>query len=381
MDLSLSESQIKLIREVRELVNQQVKPCVQQKDFSLSSDLDWQLIRKIGEYNLICPTIPKEYGGLGLDMFTTVLVMEEIAASCRGLSAIIAANIHAAQPIILAGSSEQKEMFLPRLTGENACLAAFALTEQTGGSDINSMNTFATKDSESFIINGRKDYILNACEAEIIALFAMTDRPSKRSSIRCFIIPKNTPGVKIGCRRDIAALNYARLAEIIFENAKVDSNLVIKPEKPYSGYLIMFQTLDIGRVLTGATSVGMARAAYELANNFANERIQNGKKIKRYQAVSHALVDMATKIEMARLLTWKAAWLIDKGDDYTITSAMAKLSSSIIAQEVIGMAADILAVRAFETGSLMEQLLRDAKVQSTISGTNFIQRNIIASLL
>lgn len=381
MDLALNDKQSALIQTMREFAEHEIKPYVRGKKFSLNSDLDWFLVRKLGEYNLICPTIPEEYGGLGLDMFTTVLIIEEIAAACTGLAAIVDANVHAVQPIILAGSKKQKEKLLPCFTGVNACLAAFALTEPTGGSDIDSMNTFAEKNLKSFIINGQKDYVLNAAEAEIITLFAATDRLHKKSSMRCFIIPKNTPGIKIGSIRKLAALNYARIAEINFNNAQIDSDMVIKEDESYSGYLLLAQTFDIGRVLVGATSVGIARAAYELAYKHAEERIQFGKKIKNHQAVAHSLAYMATKIEMARLLTWKASWLIDRGDDYTVTSAMAKLSASIIAQEVTSMAANILAAKSFEEGSLMEQLLRDARILSTIEGTNNIQLNLIASLL
>ncbi|NLB88945.1 MAG: hypothetical protein GX790_06935 [Syntrophomonadaceae bacterium] len=145
--------------------------------------------------------------------------------------------------------------------------------------------------------------------------------------------------------------------------------------------MLLSQTFDIGRVLVGATSVGIARAAYEIAKDFANERFQYGRPLKKHQVVAHDLVDMATKIQMARLMTWQACWLIDQGEDYTIASAMAKYSASQIAQEVTLKASNILAARAYEKGAFIEQLSRDARVLSTIEGTNHIQKNIIASLL
>lgn len=144
---------------------------------------------------------------------------------------------------------------------------------------------------------------------------------------------------------------------------------------------MLSQTFDIGRVLVGATSVGIAKAAYEIAKEYANERFQFGRPLKKHQVVAHDLVDMATKIQMARLMTWHACWLIDQGEDYTVASAMAKYSASQIAQKVTLMASDILASRAYDKGSFLEQLSRDARVLSTIEGTNNIQKNIIASLI
>ncbi len=381
MDFSLNDRQKQLVMQVRELVEQEIKPYVLVNSFSRQQEFDWYLVNQLSELNLVCPTIPVEYGGLGLDIFTTALVIEEIAAGCPGLAAVVDTNVHAVQPILLAGSSSQKERYLPLLTGKNVRIASFAVTEPSGGSDINSMQTYANKTRRGFVLNGCKDYIFNAPQADFISVFAMTDKLHKKASLRCFIIPARTTGVTIGSTRDIAALEYAHIAEVLFDNAVIESDMVIKLDESYSGYLLLSQTLDIGRVVVGATSVGIARAAYELAYEYAENRLQFGKKIKNHQAVAYDLVEMATKIEMARLMTWKACWLIDQGDDYTIASAMAKLSASIIAQEVTGIAADILASRAFEKGSVSEQLLRDARVLSTVEGTNNIQRNIIASLL
>lgn len=380
MDFDLTEEQEKLIQQVRELCQSEIHPYFTSRNIG-EIDFDLWPVRLLGELNLVCPTIPKEYGGLGLDIFTTALVIEEIAACWPGLAAVIVTNLHAIQPLLLAGSNEQKERFLPLLTGKNAGLAAFALTETTGGSDINSLQTHVQKTAQGFIVNGSKDYVLNAPQASFITLFATIDPHKKKSSLRCFIIPRDTFGVKIEKYYDIAALDYAKLAKLVFADAVLDNDAVIKEDELYSGYLLLSQTFDIGRVLVGATSVGIARAAYEIAKDFANERFQFGRPLKKHQAVAHDLVDMATKIQMARLMTWHACWLIDQGEDYTIASAMAKYSASQIAQEVTLKACNILAARAYEKGSFLEQLSRDARVLSTIEGTNHIQKNIIASLL
>lgn len=380
MNFSLSDEQQSLVQQVRELCNSELRSYFRLR-LEGNQDFDSWPIKKLGALNLICPTIPQEYGGLGLDIFTTALIIEEIAACWPGLAAVIDTNIHAVQPLLLAASHKQKEKYLPLLTGENGGLASFALTESSGGSDINAMRTYAQKNALGFEINGSKDYILNASQACFISLFAMTSHQNKKSSLRCFIVPKDLPGVKIKNSREMAALNYAELAEVVFENAFIENDAVIKGEELYSGYLLLSQTLDIGRVLVGATSVGIARAAFEIARDYANSRVQFGRLIKRHQTVAHDLVGMATKIQMARLMTWQACWLIDQGEDYTVASAMAKYAASQIAQEVTQKACDILAARSYEKGSFLEQLSRDARVLSTIEGTNKIQKNIIASLI
>ena len=342
---------------------------------------DWDLVRKLARHNLVCPIVPKEYGGLGLDRFTTALIMEVIAAGHPGLAAVVAATLHAAEPIILAGSREQKERFLPSLTGRKAGLASFALTEPGGGSDLTKMETCAIKKDSAFFINGCKDYIINAPVASFISLIAATDHSRNKSSIRVFIIPVDLPGLKIGKRHTTSGLNYAAISEVIFDNTRLDESHVIREDEAGSGYLLLNQTFDRGRAMVAAISVGIARRAMEAAVEFAEEREQFGTRIKHHQAVAFALADMATDIEMARLLYWKAGWLIDQGGDYSTASAMAKLASSHIAQRVTCQAADIIGARAYEKGSLLEQLVRDARVLSTIEGTSNINRLLIASQL
>lgn len=381
MDLSLSKQQNELVYLVRQLVQQEIRPLCLPVNPSENQKFDWSVVKVLSKHNLVCPTIPEEYGGLGLDYFTTALIIEEIAAGYPGLAAVIDATLHAVEPILLAGTKKQKEEFLPLLTGSDAGLASFALTESTGGSDFNLINTFAKKSENGFILNGSKDYVINAPVASFISLIAITNHTHKKPSMRLILVPANTPGFKIGKEYYASGMNFAQISETIFDNALIPADLAIKADEAGSGYLLLTQTFDLGRALVGATSVGIARAAYETALGFAENRYQLGSNIKKHQAVSFSLVDMATKIEMARLLTWKACWLIDNGGDYTAASAMAKVAASTIAQEVTCAAADILGARGYEKGSFIEQLVRDARVLSTIEGTNNIQRIVIASLL
>lgn len=379
MDFSLNTRQRKLVEMVRELAKLELRPHLLSSP--VSNSFDWKLIRRLAELNLVCPTVPEEYGGLGLDRLTTALLMEEIAAGHPGVAAVIAATLHAVEPILLAGSKEQKARFLPALTGKDAGLAAFALTEESGGSDLSIMRTCAIRKERGFYLNGAKDYVINASVASWIAVIAATSGEQKKASMRVFLLEQNKEGWSMVNKRETSGLNYAPIGEIKFENVFIEESSVIKGKEAGSGYLLLTQTFDRGRAMVGAISVGIARAALETALGFAEGRVQFGTRIKNHQAVAFSLADMATRVEMARLMTCKACWLIDKGEDYSAASAMAKVVGSETAQQVTCAAADILGARGYERGSLLEQLVRDARVLSTIEGTNNMQRAVIASQL
>lgn len=382
MDFSLNNKQRKVVELVRELVTDEIKPSLLASSSPYDNSFDWNLIRKLAEYNLVCPTIPQDFGGIGLDRLTTALVMEEIAAGHAGLAAVIAATLHAVEPVLLAGTPEQKDKYLPVLAGKNAGVAAFALTEASGGSDLAMMSTCAVRAPEGhYYVNGIKDYVINAPVASWMAVIAATSPENKKLSLRVLLIDKNNQGVYPGRKRETSGLNYAPIGEIQFKNALIRKNNIIKGSETGSGYLLLTQTFDRGRAMVGAISVGIARAALDAALAFAEERVQFGTILKHHQAVAFTLADMAARIEMARLMTFKACWLIDKGEDYSAASAMAKVTASETAQFVTCAGADILGARGYEKGSLIEQLVRDARVLSTIEGTNNMQRMVIASQL
>lgn len=379
MDFSLEDQQQKLVLAAREVAGE-IRNIIVAPEFSARQSLE-EIAGILAGNNFICPTIPAEYGGLGLDRFTTALIIEEIAAAFPSAAAIIAATIHAAEPILLAGSRRQKEQFLPLLTGSDAGLASFALTEPAGGSDLSLIATTAELSGNGYVLNGGKDWVINAARAKFLTVIAAIDKSGKKSALRVFIVPQSTPGFHLGMARKTIGLEYAYMCETIFEQAFVDKENVIKSTEAGSGYLLLTQTFDLGRAMVGATSVGIARAAYEIALEYAETRVQFGTAIKNHQAIAFDLADMATKIEMARLITWKACWLMDQGGDYSAISAMAKYAASTMAQEVAASAADILGARGCEKGSLMEQLIRDARILSTIEGTNNMQKMVIASQL
>ncbi|HEX3011793.1 MAG TPA: acyl-CoA dehydrogenase family protein [Syntrophomonadaceae bacterium] len=382
MDFSINSKQRKIMNVVRELVQGEFKPALLSSAAGYNNGFNWSLVRRLGEYNLVCPTVPEEYGGRGLSRLTTALVLEEIAAGHPGLAAVIAATLHAVEPILLAGTEEQKQKYLPVLTGANAGLAAFALTEASGGSDLNSMKTCAERRPDGcYYVNGVKDYVINAAVADWITVIASTRPEAGKASLRVLLIDKNSDGVYMGSKRETSGLNYAEISQIQFNDTVLHENDVIKGNEAGSGYLLLTQTFDQGRAMVGAISIGIARAALETALEFAEQRVQFGTILKKHQAISFNLADMATRIEMSRLMVWKACWLIDQGGDYSAASAMAKVAASETAQQVTCASADIMGARGYERGTFMEQLVRDARVLSTIEGTNNMQRLVIASQL
>lgn len=377
MDFSLTREQRELIESVKNMVAQEIVPFAWQDGVNHREIMLISLARM----NLLCPTVPKDFGGLGLDLFSSALMVEELAAASPGLAAIVAATMHAAEPIILAGNDQQKEEFLSLLAGDKAGSAAFALTEPEGGSDLGIISTHAVPNPGGYLLNGCKDYVINTGIARFLTVIAATDMRSKKASLRIILVPGPAAGVNIEEIYHTSGINLAPVGRVRFSDVNIIDQHVIKSREAGSGYLLLTQTFDVGRALVSALAVGIARAALEEALNFAENRMQSGGAIKKHQAVSFALADMAAKIEMARLMTWKACWLIDQGGDYSVASAMAKLASSEIAQEVTCLAADIMGARGYIVGSRIEQLVRDARVLSTIEGTNHIQRLVISSQL
>ena len=339
------------------------------------------LFTQAARHNLTCPIIPKDYGGLGLNYLTTALLLEEIAKGCAGLASVMNTNMHAVSPILSVGTNKQKETYLPLMTGATPALASFALTEPNAGSDVSSISTLAQIDKGGYVINGVKDFILNASVASFFVVFATTSPRHGRHSLRAFIIPSSTPGLSIGRIRRKEGIRYSNTSEVLLDHVRVPKDSMLGGDTSGSGYLILTQALDRGRALVGAASVGIAQAAYELALSHACTRIQFGKPIIKHQAVAFSLANMATKVEQARLMVWKACYLIDRDQDYTIASSMAKLAASEIAQEVTSMAVDILGARGYMINNLANKYARDAKSLSVVEGTNNIQRAIIASLI
>jgi len=275
--------------------------------------------------------IPEEYGGSGIDPLTALIITEEIARGCSAVATSSSCNSLATYPILIGGNEEQKQRFL-RPIAEEGLYASFCLTEPGAGSDVASLSTIARKDGNKYIINGRKQFITSANVASFLTVFCQSGTAKGHSTISTLVFESNTPGVTIGRKERKMGLRASTTCEVIFEDVEVLVENLISGEG--AGFKLAMETLNKARPTTGAMALGIAQAALEASVNYAKERIQFGKPIVQQQAVQMILADMAMKVETARLLVYKAGYLMAKGLPYTKESAMSKCYAADIAMEV-----------------------------------------------
>lgn len=319
--------------------------------------------------------VPKECGGPGANQIEEALVCEELAWGCAGLYTSIMANGLAMTPVLVAGSDQQKKKWLGMLA-EAPKFAAFSLSEPDAGSDAGSMKCRAEKKGDRYIVNGTKCYCTNGGYAAWYALFCSTDPDKGARGTSCIVVPRDTPGLTIGKAMDKMGQRASNQVELHFENAEVPAENILGKEG--MGFIIAMKTLDQTRAAVAAGGVGVARAAFEIALEYAKTRHQFGKPIFSNQAISFMLADMAKKIEAARLLTWQAAWMTDRGLKNSKHSAIAKTFATDTAMEVTTDAVQILGGNGYSRDYLVEKCMRDAKLLQIYEGTNQIQRLVIA---
>jgi len=382
IDFDLTEEQLAMQRAAREFTENEIKPIAAELDSDSEHKFNWDIIRKLAANDFLRMTTPVEYGGIGLDRRTTYFVIEEIASGCAGIAITVAVhNMHGADIIRDWGSEEQKRQYLPLLCDtRNPVLAAFTATEHDTGSDIVSMSSTAVKDGDDYILNGTKCFITNGGVAGVYLGFAYTDKSKGHKGISGFIIPADTPGVLVGKIEDKMGQRASQTSEVVYENVRLPRENLLSNEG--DGFAIMMDSLNKGRpCITAAISVGLARAAFDAALNWAKTRIQFGHPIFSNQAISFQLVDMATMIETARLLSLKAAWLIDRGLPHIKESAMAKFYCSDMAMKVTTDALQVLGGYGYMKDFPMEKYMRDAKILQIYEGTNQIQHVVAAGRL
>jgi len=373
IDFQLSEEQLALQRMAREFAEKEMKPVAAKYD--KGEEFPWDVIKKAFEVGFLASSIPEEYGGGGLSSLDTVIVSEELAAGCAGMFTSIMANSLALTPIILFGTDEQKKKFLTPFTKE-MMLAAFCLTEREAGSDAGNISTTAKKVGSEYVINGSKCFITNGGVAKLLVVFANTAKEKGARGISAFIVPADTPGIKIGKIEDKMGHRASNTAEIFFEEVKVPEENLLGKEG--MGFIIAMKTLDKARPSVGAGGVGVAKAALQYAVEYAKTRIQFGRPIASFQHIAFKLADMATEINAARHLVWHAAWLIDKGMKASKEAAMAKAYASDVAMRVTVEALQIFGGYGYMKDFPMEKLMRDAKLLQIYEGTNEIQRLVIS---
>lgn len=375
----LSDEQLEYQKLAREFAEQEIIPRAAQLDRLQEAPFDWEIVKRFARSKLSGLSVPKEYGGLGVTSLTGVVVSEELGAACIGMSAAFGVTQTAASCITLVGTESQKRRYLPLVCGENAALAAIAFTESEAGSDLGSMQTTASRKGDYFLLNGSKCFITNAGIAHFYIVAASADREKKYSAMNAFIVDGDSEGLRLDSIDDKMGLRASRTGSLVFENVKVPVENLLGEEN--SGYFIFGQLMDMARPQTGATGVGIARTAYETALAYAKKRKQFGHPIFENQAIYSMFADMATAIEAARLLVWKAAWLFDQEQDSTRVSSMCKTFASEMAERVCSQAIQIVGARAYTRQWPLEKLLRDVKALSIYEGANQIQRMLIASSL
>jgi len=378
ISFELSAEQKKLQQKIHRQAAR-LQPLSLKVDAAKPGPIDKSYRRIIAEEKLNSFIIPEELGGRTLDQLTLSIVTEEIGYGCAGLASIYAATVHSVSALLIGGSPEQKKRFLPLLLRPADSVASCCITEEKGGSNTAAFATMARQEGEDYIINGEKVPIINAGNAVFYIVWTSTDTGRGRAGINTFVIPKGADGVIAGPYQDKPGLRCAPTATVTFRDVVVPkANLI---GLPGSGYLLLMQTLDWGRAFFGAICVGLARAALEEAINFAKKRIVSNRPIIKNQGISFILSELATEIDAARLLVWRACRLMDLKMDFTRESSMAKLFASEVAARASSQGMQILGQKGYLQPHLMSKFQRDAQGLLILEGTSQIQKMIIASQL
>jgi acyl-CoA dehydrogenase len=369
----LSDEQKALRDLAREFAEREIRPVA--ADYDERSQHPADVIAKSHEVGLMNPHIPEDLGGPGLSAFEQILIGEELAWGCSGIATSIVANILGSLPVLLAGSDEQKREWLSPLLAE-PLLCSFGLTEPGAGSDVSAIQSTATRDGGDYVLNGSKMFITNAGEAAWFVIFASTDREAGHRGLSAFVVPADSNGVVVEQHLDKLGQRATDTSALAFQDVRVPAANRLGEEG--EGFKIAMRTLDLTRPGTAAGAVGVARAAFEHAVEYAKTRVQFGQPIAINQGVNFLVADMAAEIEGARLLTWQAAWLIDQGERATLQSSYAKRFAADTAMKVSTDAVQIFGGYGYMKEYPVEKLLRDAKLFQIYEGTSQIQRLVIA---
>jgi alkylation response protein AidB-like acyl-CoA dehydrogenase len=377
MDFRLSEEQQLLRRTVREFAEAEMRPHVMEWDESQQFPMD--LLPKLAALGLAGIQFPEEYGGAGMSGIDYCICIEELARVCPAIALSVAAhNGLCTSHIALFGNEEQKRTFLPRLVGGEV-LGAWGLTEASAGSDAAGMRTTAVRQGDCWLLNGAKTFITHGRIGGVMVVIAVTDRNKGHRGISAFIVEHGTPGMSAGKKENKLGMRASDTSEVIFQDCRIPASRLLGREG--DGFINTLQVLDAGRIGIAALSVGLAQGAYDAALGYARERRQFGRPIAEFQAIQWKLADTATRIEAARLLTYRAAFLKDQGRPMTREASMAKLYASEIAVRAADDCVQIHGGYGFVKDYPAEKYFRDVKLLTIGEGTSEIQRLVIARRL
>lgn len=377
MEFNLTEEQELLRKTVRDFALNEVEPSAAERDEN--EEFDRGIFDKMGELGLTGIPFPEKYGGTDMGNISYAIAVEELSRVCASTGVTLSAHVSlCAWPIYNYGTEEQKQKYLVPLA-EGAKLGALGLTEPSAGSDAGSLKLSAKLDGDAYVLNGTKIFITNGYEAETYVIVANAD-PSKgyRGTV-ALIVEKGTPGFTFGKKEKKLGIRSSTTYELVFEDCRVPKENLLG--EVGQGFKIALSTLDGGRIGIGAQAVGIAQGAFDHALSYAREREQFGRPIGKFQGIQFMLADMATKIDAARLLVYRAAYLKDSGKPYSKEAAMAKLYASETAMEVTTKAVQIFGGYGYTREYPVERMMRDAKITEIYEGTSEIQRVVIAANL
>ncbi len=372
IDFTLTDEQLAIQEMAHDFAEKEMRPVAWEYD----RDGTWpqDVIDKAWELGLMNSHLPEEFGGPGLGYLDGAIIEEELAWGCSGIGTTLSCNGLATMPVALGGTEEVKKEYLGRLT-EAPIIASFCLTEPDAGSDVSGMKTTATKKGDKWVINGSKCFITNGEYADWYTVFAKTDMDAGHRGISCFVVPRDA-GVVVDKHEDKMGQRASNTATITFPEVEIPLDHLVGEEN--KGFKLSMMTLDRTRPGVAAMATGVARAAWEMAAQYAKERVQFGMPIAMHQGIQFMLADMATKVHLSRLATYNSAVLLDQGKRNTLESSHAKRFAADSAMEVTTDAVQIFGGYGFIREYKIEKLMRDAKLLQIYEGTAQIQRMVIA---
>ena len=377
MDFRLTDEQTLLRRSVRDFAEAEMRPHVMEWDEA--QQFPASLMPKLASLGLMGIQFPEEYGGAGMSALDYCICIEELARVCPSIALSVAAhNGLCSAHLFMFGSSAQKKQYVVPLA-EGKMLGAWGLTESGAGSDAASMRTVARRDGADWVIDGSKQFITHGATGGVMVVMAVTDRSKGHRGISAFVVEQGTAGMRPGKKENKLGMRASETSEVIFEGCRVPASSMVGEEG--QGFINTLQVLDAGRIGIAALSVGLAQGAYDAARGYAKERRQFGQPIAAFQATQWKLADNACRIEAARLLTYRAAWMKDRGLRTTRESSIAKLHASEIAVRAAEDAVQIFGGYGFVKDYPAEKYFRDVKLTTIGEGTSEIQRLVIARQL
>lgn len=376
MNLRFTEEQEMMRKMVRHFAQTEIAPFVEKME---QGEFPREILRKMGELGLMGIPIPEKYGGSEMDFTSYIIAIHELSRVSATVGVILSVHTSVGtNPILYFGTEEQKQKYIPKLaSGEY--LGAFCLTEPSAGSDAGSLKSRAVKDGDHYVINGSKVFITNAGEADVYIVFASTNPELGSKGISAFIVEKDTPGLVFGKDEHKMGLHGSRTLQLTFEDMRVPSENLLGNEG--EGFKIAMANLDAGRIGIASQALGIAEAAFEAAASYAKERVQFGKPIAAQQGVGFKLADMATSVEAAKLLIYRAADMRQRGIKCGLEASMAKLFASKTAVDVSTEAIQVFGGYGYTEDYPVERYFRDAKITEIYEGTSEIQRIVISKQL